>query len=86
MSEQRHAGMGALPHDGGTAFRVWAPHADSVAVAGDFNEWDASAAPMESEGNGYWYADLPGAAVGHGYKFAIVNGDQELTRIDPYAR
>lgn len=78
--------MGALPHEGGTAFRVWAPHADAVAVVGDFNEWDASAAPMESEGNGYWYADLSGAAVGHGYKFAIVNGDQELTRIDPYAR
>ena len=30
-------GMGAIPYEGGTSFRVWAPHADGVSVAGTFN-------------------------------------------------
>ena len=28
------------------AFRVWAPHAVGVAVAGDFNDWSETANPM----------------------------------------
>ena len=31
-------GMGAIPHPGGVAFRVWAPHADQVAVSGSFGK------------------------------------------------
>jgi 1,4-alpha-glucan branching enzyme len=27
-------GMGAIPHAGGVAFRVWAPHAQRVSVRG----------------------------------------------------
>lgn len=46
--------MGALPFAGGVFFRVWAPHADSVAVIGDFNDWSESANPLSSEGNGFW--------------------------------
>ena len=33
------SGMGAIPHEKGVAFRVWAPHADAVAVIGTFNDW-----------------------------------------------
>ncbi len=80
------AGMGAIPHEGGVAFRVWAPHADSVHVVGDFNEWADDAHPLASEGNGNWYADVPEAAVGHEYKYVIRNGDMTLSKIDPYAR
>ncbi len=85
---ERHDGMGALIHQGGVAFRVWAPHADAVGVVGDFNDWDASRNPMtsEGEGDGYWYADVAEAHPGHGYKYLITNGEQELYRIDPYAR
>ena len=32
-------GMGAIVTEGGVAFRVWAPHASSVSVMGDFNDW-----------------------------------------------
>ena len=39
-------GMGAFPYSGGTAFRVWAPHAEQVAVAGTFNDWSADATPL----------------------------------------
>ena len=28
-------GMGAIIHEGGVAFRVWAPHAERVAATGD---------------------------------------------------
>jgi len=42
--------MGALPHAGGVAFRVWAPHAQRVSVIGSFNDWDGDTHPMHAEG------------------------------------
>lgn len=81
-----HAGMGAVPYKGGVTFRVWAPHADKVSVVGTFNDWSETAHPLAHEGDGYWSADVPAAAVGDEYKFVIINGSQELWRIDPYAR
>jgi len=85
-STQVHAGMGAMPHDSGVAFRVWAPHATTVFVTGSFNDWSIDANPMTLEGDGYWYADLSGAAIGDEYRYRIVNGERQLMRIDPYAR
>jgi len=41
---------------------------------------------MAAEGNGYWYGFVAGAEPGQEYKYRIVNGDQELFRVDPYAR
>ncbi len=81
-----HGGMGSIPHESGVAFRVWAPNADAMFVTGEFNQWSPDANPMSREGGGYWYADIAGAAVGHQYRFRIVNGDRQLLRIDPYAR
>ncbi len=81
-----HAGMGALPHESGVAFRVWAPHADAVFVTGSFNDWSSDAHPMAKEGDGYWYADIAAAAIGDEYRYRIVSGDKQLLRIDPYAR
>ena len=79
-------GMGALLHDDGIGFRVWAPHASAVAVKGEFNMWSDDANPLESEGNGYWYGFVPGATVGQEYKFHLTNGDNQFDRVDPYAR
>lgn len=78
--------MGAIPHEGGVAFRVWAPHADAVAVVGSFNDWSPDAHAMTHEADGYWYADIDGVKVGDEYRYHIVNGEQTLSRIDPYAR
>jgi 1,4-alpha-glucan branching enzyme len=78
--------MGARMVEGGVAFRVWAPHADRVYVSGTFNEWSPTAHPLGSEENGYWSADVPGAKAGDEYRYLIHNGEQELWRIDPYAR
>jgi 1,4-alpha-glucan branching enzyme len=75
-------GMGAIVAEDGVAFRVWAPHANAVEVAGDFDE---SGVGLESEDDGYWYGFVSGATVGQKYMFTIVDGDQRLERIDPYA-
>ena len=82
----RIRGMGAVLHEEGAAFRVWAPHADRVFVMGDFNGWSKTDSPMENEGSGYWYADIGGAKAGQEYKFLVQNGELDLERIDPYAR
>jgi 1,4-alpha-glucan branching enzyme len=79
-------GMGAIPHAHGVAFRVWAPNADQVSVIGSFNDWQAESDACVHEENGYWYADLSHAKPGDEYKFHIINGEQQLQRIDPYAK
>jgi 1,4-alpha-glucan branching enzyme len=78
--------MGALPHAGGTTFRVWAPNADSVAVVGAFNDWDGQKDQLTHEENGYWALDVANAKPGDEYKFRLTNGQQTLDRNDPYAR
>lgn len=77
-----HSGMGAITYPGGVAFRVWAPFATSIHVAGDFNGWNVTSHPLAHEHAGYWSVDIPGAAVGQKYKF-VINGQW---RIDPQAR
>jgi 1,4-alpha-glucan branching enzyme len=88
MAISIHPGMGALPYPGGASFRLWAPHASGVAVAGTFNGWDATAAPLTHEGNGSWSVDVPGVRVGDEYKFVITNPTRgvPLWKNDPYAR
>ncbi len=81
-----YPGMGAIIHDAGVAFRVWAPNADAIFVTGTFNDWSEDAAAMKREDGGVWYVDVPGAKPGDEYRFLIHNGDAELSRIDPYAR
>jgi 1,4-alpha-glucan branching enzyme len=79
-------GMGAIPFAGGTAFRVWAPHADGVSVSGTFNQFTGEKNNLQPEDNGYWYGEVANAKPGDEYKFIIRNGEQLLSRIDPYAR
>jgi 1,4-alpha-glucan branching enzyme len=68
------------------AFRVWAPHADAVAVAGTFNGWSPDRDLLAAEGGGYWSADVTAAAVGDEYEFVVRRGQEVLWRNDPYAR
>ncbi len=81
-----HSGMGATLYDGGTAFRVWAPNAASVHVAGSFNDWKTTQYPLVHEGNGYWSFDIEGIGEGEQYKFVLMYDGQTLWRNDPYAR
>lgn len=80
------AGKGATPMTGGSSFRVWAPFASSVAVAGQFNSWSSTASPLLPEGGGWWSVEHRNANPGHQYKFVIRNGASTLWRNDPYAR
>ncbi|MEW4454997.1 alpha-amylase family glycosyl hydrolase [Bremerella sp. JC817] len=81
-----HSGMGPIPHESGVAFRLWAPHAEQVSIVGTFNDWDASAMPMQQEKNGNWYIDVAEAKAGDEYRYMLKCGDQEVSRMDPRAR
>ena len=84
--ETKIQGMGSIPHAQGVAFRVWAPHAQQVAVIGSFNDWDGTNHPMQVEENGYWYASVAEAHAGDPYRFLLFTPNGEFKRIDPYAR
>ncbi len=75
-------GMGAIVAPDGVGFRVWAPHAETVAVTGDFVAWDAAGSPLTREGGGYWYGFVPGAAVGQEYRYVLTNGGNRIERVD----
>ena len=82
-------GMGAVPHPGGTTFRVWAPHAKAISVVGTFNDWDAARHPLARDDQGRaetWSAEVPEARAGAEYRFVIEGPTGELNRIDPRAR
>lgn len=79
-------GMGAIPHADGVAFRVWAPHAQQVSVIGSFNDWQPGVDTCSQEEHGYWYMNISHAKPGDEYKFHLINGEQQLERIDPYAK
>lgn len=78
-------GMGAIPFDGGYAFRVWAPNASGVSVIGDFNDWDGGAHQLQDEGNGHWYGEVQGARTWQEYQFLVDTEHGPLHRIDPRA-
>lgn len=70
----------------GTAFAVWAPHARSVGLAGDFNAWASQ--PMTRQAQcGVWVLFVPGVGAGAWYKFDVEGADgQRMLKTDPYAR
>lgn len=82
-------GWGATPYVEagvtGVTFRVWAPAAISVNVAGIFNGWNNSANPLtrESVTSGVWSVDVSAARAGDSYKY-VINGS--LWRTDPRSR
>ncbi len=78
--------MGAIPLDGSTSFRVWAPNASKVSVVGEFNDWNGEAHPLHREDNGLWACEVGGAKPGHQYQYDISNGDKRFRKNDAYAR
>jgi len=81
-----HAGaMGATT---GTSFSVWAPHARSVRVIGDFNGWSGVLHSMRNMGStGVWELFVPGLAAGSNYKFEMLTQSGDWVRkADPMAR
>lgn len=71
----------------GVSFAVWAPHARSVSVIGEFNGWSEDANVMKrQEPLGIYTAFVPEAQLGQLYKYCIETqtGDK-LYKADPFA-
>ena len=74
-------------------FRVWAPHAEAVAVSGSFNDWAADGIALARDPadrvagwTGTWSRDVPGVEGGAEYRYLLRTPGGILSRIDPYAR
>jgi len=77
--------LGAHANRQGTWFAVWAPHAEAVAVIGEFNDWDAARHPLTRVDAGLWEGYVRGAKPGQRYKFRIRRGRYLADKADPYA-
>ena len=76
--------LGAHPAEKGYVFRVWAPNARAVALAGEFNGWQSAA--MTRTDGGVWELTQPDAKVYDGYKYVVTGADgQTVWKADPYA-
>lgn len=53
------------------AFKLIAPYATSVSVAGDFNDWDANANPMKKDWKDDWKTTLNLKPGRYEYKFYV---------------
>jgi 1,4-alpha-glucan branching enzyme len=78
---------GATPYEGGVEFRVWAPNARAVAVAGEAAGAAARRELTLEAGTGMFAARIDGAHAGQRYHYAITTQDgAEVVRVDPRAR
>lgn len=71
----------------GAVFRVWAPHAKSISLVGDFNAWDRTKNPMKkiSDG-GVWECFTSKIKPFDIYKYSIETSDGSIIlKADPYA-
>lgn len=70
----------------GFIFRVWAPHAKSVRVVGDFNQWDYNKAPeMHKLSDGVFSCFIAGVAIYDAYKYYIETQNGKFCyKSDPY--
>ena len=68
-------------------FRVWAPHAKSVSVVGDFNAWNDEADVMKPllNSDGVWEAEVRNVQLFDAYKYSIeTKAGETLMKADPY--
>jgi 1,4-alpha-glucan branching enzyme len=83
-------GAHLISHEGvaGVHFAVWAPNAQRVSVAGDFNDWDGRRHVMRRRADiGVWEIFIPDIAQGRAYKFEIIGADGKKLplKTDPFA-
>ncbi len=74
--------------EAGTCFAVWAPDADAVAVAGDFNGWSRESHPLAPRGtSGIWEGFIPGVGKGALYKYHVRSRffGYRVDKADPFA-
>lgn len=66
--------LGATVTPNGVVFRLWAPYAEAVHVAGSWDGWQSRTALANNAG--YWTALVPAARAGHQYRFRLNNSEQ----------
>ena len=70
----------------GVLFRVWAPHAQSVSVVGDFNDWNKTSDFMKKAEEGIWELFVPGMPQYGLYKYCVETPwFEKILKSDPYA-
>ena len=75
--------FGAHPVSGGWMFRVWAPNARHVALAGDFTQWQRW--DMRRLEDGTWELMVEGARQFDAYQYIVTGQDgREVWKTDPY--
>ena len=85
---QAYEYFGAHPNRSSTIFRIWAPAAKSVAVVGDFNDWNAREEDycQKITNEGIWEVEIKKVKKGTIYKFQIeTSWGQKILKADPYA-
>ena len=72
----------------GFYFAVWAPHATTVSVVGEFNGWKKELHPLFArlDHSGIWEGFIPRLAIGTFYKYHITApGGFKADKADPFA-
>ena len=78
--------FGAHMQDDGVVFRVWAPNAKAVCLAGSFNGWSESDLSMHRLPDGTWELFVPGVQQYDSYKYCVTGADGvQRMKADPYA-
>lgn len=76
MGRLEPAGTGPEAVEGGIRFSLLDAKAAKVTIAGDFNNWSATADPLfDREGKGLWTLVLPLSPGSYQYKF-IIDGEK----------
>jgi len=72
----------------GWVYREWAPGADAVYLAGEFNDWTPNRTPLNPIGGGSWEVKLPKGTLRDGMRVKAVvrNGGELSWHIPLYAR
>lgn len=90
-SYHSHRMLGAHPAveegEEGVRFTVWAPHAQVVGLAADWNNWNGEKDSLyKIPDSGFWTRFFPGIRSGTFYKYDMTGpGGERFLKADPYA-
>jgi maltooligosyltrehalose trehalohydrolase len=74
--------VGAVPDEGGTAFRIWAPGTDRLDIVA-YGATGSATHPLERAAGGWFEGHVRGMRAGARYRLRLDNGDSVP---DPYSR
>lgn len=78
-----------IGEESGAFFALWAPNAENVSVAGDFNGWNRKSHPLKAreDESGVWEGFIPGIKQGDIYKYHIHSryNNYKVDKGDPFA-